>query len=210
MERFGLHYENVRAINERLVYACASGYGSETAARNLPGQDILLQAMTGLASITGRAGESPVPTGSAVVDQHAASLLALGIAGALVHRERTGEGQRVEVTMVQAALGLQLEPVVYWLNGATIVPPRQRLGSTFHEAPYRVYETSDGHLVLSMSPGAGVSRALGDPPELRPYLDRAAAYPKREEIRAALGAFRNDTTQRWIEKLRAHDVWCAR
>jgi crotonobetainyl-CoA:carnitine CoA-transferase CaiB-like acyl-CoA transferase len=210
MDRFGLDYESVRAINERIVYACASGYGSETASRDLPGQDLLLQAVTGLAAITGRAHQAPVPTGSAVVDQHAASLLALGIAGALFQRERTGKGQRIEVTMVQAGLDLQLEPVVYWLNGSAIKPPQGRLGSTFHQAPYGVYETGDGHLVLSMSPIEQLSRALGDPESLADYLDPTVAYSKREEISAVLdGFFRGKRTVQWIEILRQHGVWCA-
>ena len=126
VERFGLDYERVRSINPRLVYASVSGYGEESPDRALPGQDLLIQAMSGMMAATGRAGEPPTPAGAAIVDQHGAALLAMGILAALFHRERTGEGQKIEVTMIQAALDLQLEPVTYYLNGAHAGAPTPR------------------------------------------------------------------------------------
>jgi crotonobetainyl-CoA:carnitine CoA-transferase CaiB-like acyl-CoA transferase len=210
MTRLGLDYDSVRALNPRLVYASASGYGSDSPHRDLPGQDLLVQAMSGLAAITGRADQAPVPAGAAVVDQHGASLLALGILGALFHRERTGAGQHLEVTMVQAALDLQTEPVVYYLNGGHVAPPAERLGSAFHRAPYGIYETSDGHLALSLSTIAAVRAALGDPPELAPYVDPEIALVARDQIRRALDPFfRTATTAEWVSRLRANGIWCA-
>ncbi len=209
LERFGLGYESVRERNPRVVYASASGYGSDSPYRDLPGQDLLLQAISGLASITGRASEAPIATGAAVVDQHAAALLAMGILGALFHRERTGKGQRVEVTMLQAAFDLQLEPMTYYLNGGKVELPRERIGSTFHEAPYGLYQTKDGYLAISMSPVRKVSEALGDPPELAPYADPKVAFEKRDEILRALNPFlRRKTTSEWVPHLRAHGIWC--
>ncbi|TAM74419.1 CoA transferase [bacterium] len=210
MERFGLAYSDVRAHNPRIIYASASGYGSDSPFRDLPGQDLLIQAISGLAAITGCEGEAPVPAGAAIVDQHAAALLAMGILGALFHRERTGEGQRIEVTMVQAALDLQSEPVVYWLNDGQVELPRERLASAFHEAPYGIYATGDGYLAISITSIATLSKALGDPLELAPYLDRQAAFTYRNEIRQALDPLlRAKTTAEWLDALRAAGVWCA-
>ena len=210
MERFGLAYSDVRAHNPRVIYASASGYGADSPFRDLPGQDLLIQAISGLAAITGREGEAPVPAGAAVVDQHAATLMAMGILGALFHRERTGEGQRIEVTMVQAALDLQSEPVVYWLNGGQVELPRERLASAFHEAPYGIYATGDGYLAISITPIATLSKALGDPPGLASYLDRQAAFTYRNEIRRALDPLlRAKTTAEWLDMLRTAGVWCA-
>jgi crotonobetainyl-CoA:carnitine CoA-transferase CaiB-like acyl-CoA transferase len=110
VDRFGLDYETLREINPRLIYASVSGYGEESPERELPGQDLLIQAMAGLMASTGRTDDPPTPAGAAIVDQHGAALLAMGVLAALLHRERTGEGQKIEVTMVQAALDLQLEP----------------------------------------------------------------------------------------------------
>jgi crotonobetainyl-CoA:carnitine CoA-transferase CaiB-like acyl-CoA transferase len=210
VERFGLDYDAARGINPRLIYASVSGYGEESPDRALPGQDLLIQAMSGLMAATGRAGEPPTPAGAAVVDQHGAALLAMGILAALFHRERTGEGQKIEVTMIQAALDLQLEPVTYYLNGAELARPQHTIASTFHSAPYGVYETADGYLALSMTPVKTLSEALGTVPALEPYESPDLAMPKREEIADILRPIlRTHATASWVATLRENGVWCA-
>ena len=211
MERFGLGYEEAKRINPRLVYASSSGYGGNSPFRDLPGQDLLAQAQSGLIAITGRAGELPVATGAPIVDQHSAALLAMGILAALWHRERTGEGQKIEIVMLRAALDLQMEPFVYFLNGWRIERPREPLASSFHQAPYGVYETLDGYIVLSISPIKSIREALGNPPELAPYEDPGLAIERKDEIRKALDPFiRRFTTHEAIHLLQSHGIWCAR
>ena len=211
MEKLGLGYEDVKEINPRIIYASASGYGKDSPYRDLPGQDLLLEAISGMMSITGQAGEMPVAPGAAVVDQHGAALLAMGILAALFHRARTGEGQEIDVTMLQSAIDLQMEPMEYFLNGATVERPREALGSAYHPAPYGVYSTKDGHIVLSLSPMRAVREALGGVAELAPYDDPTLAMSKREEIRKALGPFFTDmSTNEALALLQSHDVWCAR
>ena len=210
MDRLGLGYETVRETNRGIVYASGSGYGSDSPHRHLPGQDLLIQAISGLAANTGSAEHGPTVAGAAVVDQHSASLLAMGILGALVRRDRTGEGQRVEVTLMQGALDLQTEPVVYHLNGAHLERPHSELADTFHAAPYGLYATADGHLAISMTPIATLAEVLGDPDELKPYQDPAVAYTQRDEIRRLLDPLiRADTTDAWVTRLREHGIWCA-
>jgi crotonobetainyl-CoA:carnitine CoA-transferase CaiB-like acyl-CoA transferase len=210
MDRLGLGYEDVRKVNPRIIYASGSGYGSEGPYRHLPGQDLLLQAISGLGANTGTESQGPTVSAAAVVDQHSASLLAMGILGALVHRGRTGEGQRVELVMMQAALDLQIEPVVYHLNGARLRRPKTPVADTFHSVPYGFYATADGHLAISMAPMKVISEALGRPAELAPYEDPAIAFTRRDEIRAALDPFfRSRKTAEWVDLLRAHDIWCA-
>jgi len=210
MDRLGLGYEAAREINPRVIYAAGSGYGSDGPYRHLPGQDLLIQAISGLGANTGTASQGPTVSAAAVVDQHSATLLAMGILGALVHRGRTGEGQRVDVVMVQAALDLQTEPVVYHLNGVKMERPKTPVADTFHSVPYGFYATSDGHLAISMAPIKAISEALGSPAALAPYEDPAVAFTKRDEIRAALDPFfRARTTAEWVDLLRAHDIWCA-
>ena len=210
MDRLGLGYEELRKLNHRIVYASGSGYGSDGPYRHLPGQDLLIQAISGLGANTGTESEGPTVSAAAVVDQHSASLLAMGILGALVHRERTGEGQKVELVMMQAALDLQTEPVVYHLNGTKINRPKARVADTFHAVPYGFYATSDGHLAISMAPIKAISEVLGSPAELAPYEDPKIAFAKRDEIRTALDPyFRIRTTAEWVDLLRAHDIWCA-
>jgi crotonobetainyl-CoA:carnitine CoA-transferase CaiB-like acyl-CoA transferase len=209
-QRLGLDYEDLRQRNPGLIYATASGYGSDSPYRDLPGQDLLLQAMTGLAAATGRAGDPPTAAGAAVVDQHAAALLALGILGALHHRASTGEGQRVEVTMVQAALDLQLEPFLYHANGGTVERPQEPLASAFHEGPYGFYECRDGHIALSLSPVKLIGEALGRSEELRELEDPSIKFTRREDIHRAISPLLRDyAVADLVELLRSHGVWCA-
>jgi crotonobetainyl-CoA:carnitine CoA-transferase CaiB-like acyl-CoA transferase len=134
----------------------------------------------------------------------------MGILAALVSRGRTGEGQRVEVVMVQAAMDLQSEPIVYHLNGAQLRRPKTAAGDTFHAAPYGFYATAYGYVAISLAPVKALSEALGNPAGLAPYENPELAYTMRDEIRAALDPyFRERTTEEWVDLLRAHDIWCA-
>ncbi|MDW5597421.1 CaiB/BaiF CoA-transferase family protein [Conexibacter stalactiti] len=210
MERLGLGWEDLRAVKPDLIWACASGYGSDSPYRDLPGQDLLVQSISGLPSVSGRAGGPPVAAGAAIVDQHSATLLALGILGAIHHRDVTGEGQRVEVTMVQAALDLQAEALSYHLNGEGLRRPSSGLATSYHEGPYGFYEVADGHVALSMSPVRLISEALGEPVSLRQLLDPADAFARREEIYDALAPLlRPHSRADLVELLRARGVWCA-
>lgn len=209
MARLGLDYETLRVDNPGLIYATASGYGARSPHRHLPGQDLLVQSVSGLTTITGSEG-APVASGAVVADQHAATLLALGVLGALHHRTRTGVGQEVEVTMLQASLDLQAEVYAYHLNGAKLRRPRNGLATTYHEAPYGFYKVQDGDIALSINPIATISAALGNPAELEPYLDPAVAFTLREDIYDALAPLlAGFTREQAIAVLRDHDVWCA-
>jgi len=210
LDRLGLGYERIKELNPNVIYASGSGYGSDGPYSHLPGQDLLLQAISGLGANTGTESEGPTVSAAAIVDQHSASLLAMGILGALVHRERTGEGQRVEVIMMEAALDIQTEPVVYHLNGARLRRPKTPIADTFHSVPYGFYATADGHLAISMAPIKSIAEVLGSPASLGPYEDPTISFSKRDEIRAALDPyFRKRTTAEWLEILRAHGIWCA-
>ena len=209
MERLGLDYEKAAAINPRLVYVSASGYGQSHPYRDRPGQDLLIQAVSGLASISGRAGQPPTPVGTAVVDQHGAALLALGALAGLLERGRIGRGLHVEVSMLRAALDLQLEIVTYALNGARMQKSPTSLASMFHPGPYGVYETRDGYIVLSMSPLPALQSAL-DLPELAPYAAVPYNFAAREKIARVLEpVIRKRTTAEWLELLEPHGVWAA-
>src|SRR2546428_7476941 len=134
----------------------------------------------------------------------------MGIHGAVVSRAGTGEGQGVELVMMQAALDPQSEPVVYHLNGARLRRPKTPIADTFHSVPCGFYATADGHLAISMAPIKSIAEVLGRPESLEPYEDPAIAFSKRDEIRAALDPyFRERTTAEWLDILRAHGIWCA-
>lgn len=206
-QRLGLAYDTVREINPRVVYVSASGYGDQGSYRNLPGQDLLLQAMTGLAASTGRSDGPPTPVGSAVVDQHGASLLALGTLAALFKRERTGEGEHVQITMARAALDLQLESMSYQANGYNVDRSSDGLASGYHQAPYGIYETADGHIAISLSPMAKVAEATGSE-ELKELTGPRDAWEKKGTIATILtNALRDRPAVQWERVLREHGVW---
>jgi crotonobetainyl-CoA:carnitine CoA-transferase CaiB-like acyl-CoA transferase len=209
MERLGLGWDEVSKLNPRLIYASASGYGEASPYRDRPGQDLLMQAFSGLASISGRAGQPPTPVGTAVIDQHGAALLAMGVLAALLERARTGRGLRVEASMLKAALDLQIEIASYYLNGARLEKSPTGLASMFHPPPYGVYATRDGHIVLSMSPLGALARAL-PLPALEPYAAVAWNFEQREAVaRLIEPVTRERTTAEWLERLVPHGIWAA-
>jgi crotonobetainyl-CoA:carnitine CoA-transferase CaiB-like acyl-CoA transferase len=209
MARFGLDWARAREQNPRLIYVSASGYGEAGPYRDRPGQDLLMQALSGLIAISGRQGQPPTPVGTAVVDQHGATLLALGVLAALLERQRTGQGLHVEVSMLRAALDLQTEVISYFLNGAPLAKPAGPLASSFHPAPYGVYPTKDGHLVLSMSP-LGLLADVLDLPALQAYAVEAWTFAEREAVARHLEPIlRQRTTAEWLDILVPRGVWAA-
>jgi len=206
-DRLGLGYDSVRTVNPDVIYASASGYGEQGQYRNLPGQDLLLQAMTGLADITGNTDGPPTAAGVAIVDQHGASLLAMGVLAALMNRERTGKGEHVQVTMARAALDLQLESISYHANGYKVERSGNGLASGYHQAPYGVYETADGYLAISLSPISDVARATGSA-ELERFEGERDPWDRKREIAAVLSKILlRRSTDEWIDSLRANGVW---
>lgn len=207
--RLGLDYAELASMNPRLIYVSASGYGETSRFRDRPGQDLLIQGMSGLASITGRADAPPTPTGSPIVDQHGAALLAMGVAAALFDRTRTGRGQKLEVIMLRAALDLQLEVLTYYLNGGRMQKSATSLASMVHPGPYGVYQTKDGYLILSSSPLPALQAALALP-ALEPIAKLPYTFERREEIaRIVEPVIRTRTTAEWLERLPPHGVWAA-
>ena len=209
LDRLGFGYEEAARINPRLVYCACSGYGPDGPYREHPGQDLLIQAISGLASLTGAGGDPPTPVGTAVVDQHAAALLALGVLAALHGRAQSGRGCRVDVNLLSAALDLQIEPLNYHLNGARLQPrSRAGLSTTFHEAPYGVYGTRDGWLAVSLAPVSRLAEATGSA-ALAAFRDDER-FTRREEISASLGrVLAGRTTQEWLDVFRPAGIWSA-
>jgi crotonobetainyl-CoA:carnitine CoA-transferase CaiB-like acyl-CoA transferase len=210
MKKLGLDYESVRAINPRIIYAAASGYGQTGPYADRPGQDLLIQAISGLAAITGKEPDDARAVGVSVADHHGAALFAMGILAALVRRARTGQGCRVDVSLLSSAIDLQLESFTCYLNGdrpASVRQPHQIAGWYFG-APYGIYRTADGHLALSLATMATLSKAV-DLPGFAGLSD-AEAYHRRCEIADALAdRLRERPTAAWVETLTQHGVWHA-
>jgi crotonobetainyl-CoA:carnitine CoA-transferase CaiB-like acyl-CoA transferase len=210
MERLGLGYDRLKAKTPRLIYAAATGFGSNGPYRERPGQDLLLQAMSGLAARTGRAEGPPTAVGSVIVDHHAAALYAMSVLAALFARERDGKGRLVEVNLFQAALDLQAESLTAWLNGAPSASSRAPAGlaAWFSPGPYGIHQTADGYLAISIATPSNLAKAL-DLPSLAEFSDQDS-FSKREQItRVVAERLAQRSTNEWLPLLERYKIWHA-
>ncbi|WP_159587138.1 CaiB/BaiF CoA transferase family protein [Chelativorans xinjiangense] len=210
MARLGFDPDALLKEHPRLIYAAATGYGSDGPYAARPGQDLLLQAMSGLAAHTGRAEGPPVAVGSVVIDHHTAALLVIGIVTALYRRERTGKGGRVEANLLQAAIDLQGEPITAWMNGAPHSSPRGPGGVAgwFSAGGYGIHATSDGHIAVSMATPADLGKALGV--EALLPMSAGDGLSRREEVNRLVGeALAGQSTAEAAARLDAGGIWNA-
>lgn len=211
LDRLGMGYDHLSKINPRIIYASASGYGADGPYRHRPGQDLLAQSLSGLASMTGTADDLPTPAGAAIVDIHSSALLAVGILGAIVHRSQTGRGQKVEVNLLEAAIDMQKEAFTYYLNGGgerAITRSKSGIGGPFYEAPHGVYRTLDSFLAMALNPLEKMARIL-NLPEIS-HIGPVEAFDRRDEIKTRIQeVIQTKTTAQWLEIMGAEDVWCS-
>lgn len=149
MKRLGIDYETLKEINPRIIYASATGFGLEGPYKDFPGMDLTLQAISGIMATTGFPESPPVKAGPAICDLLGGIHLYGGITTALFHRERTGVGQLVEVSMHDTVYPSLASALSAYYEGGGSLP--QRTGnrhSGLRMAPYNVYETSDGHVAI--------------------------------------------------------------
>lgn len=208
LDKLGLSEAEMREVNPRIIYATTTGYGADGPYAKRPGQDVLLQAMAGLAAHTGSMESGPVAVGSVPIDHHAAALTVAGIVAALFERERTGTARRVEVNMLQAAMDLQGESITAWMNGADRAGPRgsDGMATWFSPAPYGIYATKDGHVMISMSTPPQLSGAL-ELPQLA-ELSADEGFSKRGEIsRMVAEGMAALSTEEAVAKLTEAGVW---
>ena len=194
MERLGLSYENLAQVNPRLVYGALRGFGDARSGKSpyeaWPAFDVVAQAMGGLAGITGPVGGPPYKTGPGIGDIFPGTLLALGIAAAVRHAERTGEGQFVDVAMYDAILAL-CERIVYQRSYLDVVPGPVGNGHPLM-APFDIMQTADGWIAVA-APGNKHWRILTaamDRPDLADdprFAEPSARVANVAELRRVLG-----------------------
>jgi len=213
IERLGLDYEAVRAINPRIVYASITGYGTEGPWVMRPGQDLLAQARAGLMWLNGDEGQGPVPFGLAVADMLAGSAACQGILACLVRRGITGEGGHVETSLIEALVDFQFEVLTAYLNDGQRQPRRSgfRSAHAYLAAPYGVYPTSDGFLAIAMTPIAKLADLFALE-ALAPYRDKPKSwFSERDAIKRIIADHvATNTTEHWLSILEPADIWCAR
>jgi crotonobetainyl-CoA:carnitine CoA-transferase CaiB-like acyl-CoA transferase len=211
MQRLGLDYETVKTINPTIVYAEVSGYGNEGPWRDLPGQDLLLQAASGLTWLSNNHNESPTPMGVAVVDIMAGTHIAQGILASLYKREITGEGALVQVSMFESILDFQFEVLTCYYNDGNELPVRSAVNSAhaYVAAPYGIYKTNNGYIALAMN-NILLLATLLECDELKEFIDSNDWFSKRDQIKKILAdCLIEHTTGHWLSILEKADIWCA-
>ncbi|HNU89056.1 MAG TPA: CaiB/BaiF CoA-transferase family protein [Ferruginibacter sp.] len=211
MERIGLDHETVKKINPSIIYASISGYGNEGPWKDLPGQDLLLQAASGLTWLNNNNDESPTPMGVAVVDIMAGTHLAQGILASLYKSTITGEGALIQVNMFESILDFQFEVLTSYYNDGRQLPVRSAINSAhaYIAAPYGIYKTKDGHIALAMGDIIQLATLL-QCELLKQFSDSNDWFSKRDEIKKILADhLLTNSAAFWLNILEKADVWCA-
>jgi crotonobetainyl-CoA:carnitine CoA-transferase CaiB-like acyl-CoA transferase len=185
MRRLGLGYDDVRAVNPRVVYASASGFGQDGPLADRPGLDIMAQARGGLMSITGHPGGAPAKVGVPVCDLVCGLYVALAVTAALREREHSGEGQYIDVSLLESAVSLAVWEAGRWFATGEAGRP---LGSAHQsQAPYQAVRTRDGWVTVgAITPktwtafctALGLARLLDD----ERYADSFSRHAHREPL----------------------------
>jgi crotonobetainyl-CoA:carnitine CoA-transferase CaiB-like acyl-CoA transferase len=210
MDRLGMGYEALREVNPSIVYVTGTGFGPSGPYVSRPGQDLLIQSMSGLAAYGGRRDDPPTPSGSSIVDASTALLLAYSAMVGLFHRERTGQGQRIDVSLFDTAVALQCQEIAAFLNiDKRWERSEAGIGGAWLSAPFGIYRTADGHMAIAMASLAVVGELIGAP-ELAEYDDDRRAYDDRDEAyRIVQARLLERPTREWLEILATRDVWAA-
>lgn len=213
LEKYGLGYETLQAINPGLIYCSISGYGQEGPRSQFPGYDLVAQAESGLMSITGEIDGSPIPVGSPICDITAGMLACTSILAALRHRDQTARGQRIDISLLEAAISL-LGNIAsnYLISGEEA----ERYGSGHPNiAPYQAFATRDGniivacgndHLYLSLCHALGCDELATDPR----FLTNMQRDHNRDVLVALLQqVFLQQDSEAWLAALHKAGVPCS-
>ena len=212
MTDLGLGYATLAARNAGLIYASISGYGHTGPDRAKGGLDLVAQGVSGIMSVTGELGGPPVKSGVPLTDLGAALFAVVGILAALAHRSRTGVGQHVETSLVEAGVALSVWEATEYFAGLGVPGP---LGSAHRMvAPYQAVRCADGHITI----GASTDRLFGQLCEALGHPEWAAMpefadNPRRVRNRAALAeriesVTRHHTKRHWLDAFDARNIPC--
>ncbi|WP_425148652.1 CaiB/BaiF CoA transferase family protein [Deinococcus sp.] len=207
-ERLGIGYEDLRALNPRLVYCSISGYGEDGPYRNRPGQDLVIQGYAGAMFSAGSKTDRPAVSPIYIMDVMASYQASVGILAALLARGRSGEGQKVGISMFAVGLDAQQQELSAFLN-LGLTPPRsdEPLANAWINAPYGVYRSRDGYLTLAMAPLHLLGEALDDD-FLRGLTQWSDGTTHRDEVfRICERILPGRSTAEWLDIFGRYNIW---
>jgi CoA:oxalate CoA-transferase len=209
MEKIGLDFNETLTINSKIIYGTITGYGNIGPWAKKPGQDLLLQSLSGLSWLSGRKSQGPVPFGLAVADLMCGNHFVQGILAALLKRAKTGKGVLVEVSLLESVLDVQFEAITSFLNDGGQLPERGDVKGSAHaflSAPYGVYQTQDGYISLAMGDLIFIGNTLKV--DLKKYADKQDWFTFRDEIRELLAKkIITQTSDYWLNTLQKEGIW---
>lgn len=212
MEKIGLDFNETLTINPKIIYGTITGYGNVGPWAKKPGQDLLLQSLSGLSWLSGRKNQGPVPFGLAVADLMCGNHFVQGILAALLKRAKTGKGVLVEVSLLESVLDVQFEAITSFLNDGGQLPQRGDVKGSAHaflSAPYGVYQTQDGYISLAMGDLLFIGNTLGV--NLMKYSEKQDWFTFRDEIRELLAEkIITQTSDYWLNLLQKEGIWCGK
>ena len=210
MERLGYGYAALKKINPKIIYCSASGWGSDGPYLKRPGQDLLVQSVSGAIMTSGKKSDGPVALGTALCDQVNAFNCVYAILAAVYFRETTGIGQEIQTNLLSSAIAFQMQDYFTIQNlGVQFERPESGIGHPGNPAPFGTYKTKDGYLAIAMNPFDTLVEALGDP-SLLVYNDKQVLFDKRDEIYYRIQAVTiNKTTEQWLTIMLGYDLWVA-
>ena len=207
MEKLGLDYSSVRQLKPSIVYAEISGYGRRGPWKNKPGQDLLLQSLSGLVYTSGNRNDGPVPFGLAVADILCGAQLVQGIIAGLIRRNRFGKGAFLELSLMESMLDFQFELLTtYYTNKKAPERSESNNGHPLLGAPYGIYQTADGYIAIAMVNIRQLAETIKCD-ALVPYT-QDQTFSKRDEIKKILANhLLSQTSAYWLKDLRKADLW---
>jgi crotonobetainyl-CoA:carnitine CoA-transferase CaiB-like acyl-CoA transferase len=209
MDRLGLGYDSLSTIHPKLIYCASCGWGQDGPYVTRPGQDLLAQAVAGVLYLNGKAGDPPSPVGMGIADITASFHIVNAILAALYHRDRAGEGQRIDINLLNSILSLATQEITLYFN--TQSEPERSAAGIGHPcvgAPMGVYKTRDGYIVVAMMPLGKVAELVGidgfEGNDSRNMLDG------RDEVKRKLEpGFARKTTAELMRIFMEADIWAA-
>ncbi len=212
MEKIGLGFKTVSEINSEIVYGVVTGYGNKGPWASKPGQDLLVQSLSGLTWLSGTKKDGPVAFGLAVADMICGAHLTQGILVGLLKRKKSKKAVLVEVSLLESVLDLQFEFLTTYLNDGGKLPQRgstRGSGHAYLSAPYGIYKTKDAWLALAMGDLLKIGKTIGCS-SIENYPDKFSWFEKKDEIAELLSdRLLQENTAYWTDLLNSEGIWCS-
>jgi len=207
-KRLGVDYETLSQLKKDLIYVSISGYGESGPYVDRPGQDMLLQALSGAMLSSGRVSEPPKPAGQFLVDAVTAAAASEATIAALLHRERTKEGQLVSINMLDVITTLQMQEIsIYTIGKIEQVRSEQSHAHSYIRAPYGVFETKEDYIAIAFPSLKQFGELIGEA-SFESYNDEEDSWTHRDEIFAKTQKrLLNKTAKEWLVLFREHGIW---